>query len=137
MTGGRWEAPRFEVLRTLSEIAEETKRPLRTVQRQLVAVHRADAERGRSGWLFRAAGNRWLVNSSMLHAVHPEFFSTRYFSRDEADVVLEDVEALKAKERTLTKALNATRARLREEIDAHMATRKRLGVVVEKNQLAE
>lgn len=130
MSARRWEAPRFEVLRTLSEIAEETKRPKRTVQRQLVAVHRADTEKGRGGWLFRVAGNRWLVNATMLHAVHPEFFSTRYFSRAEADVLLEDMETLKAKERVLTKALNATRARLRQEVE-------RLTSVVEQNQLVE
>lgn len=137
MSGGRYEPPQFEVLKTLAEIAAETKRPLRTIQRQLVAVHRADRERGKSGWLFRISGKRWLVNSSMLRAVHPEFFSTRYFSRDEADVLVEDVGALKAHSRDVTKALNATRARLREEIAAHEVTKRRLDTVIEQNQLSE
>lgn len=137
MSAGRYEPPRFEVLKTLAEIASETKRPLRTIQRQLVAVHRADVERGKSGWLFRISGKRWLVNASMLRAVHPEFFSARYFSRDEADVLVEDVAVVKTHTRNLTKALNATRARLREEIDAHVATRDRLAAVIKQNQLAE
>lgn len=111
-----YQPPRFEVLKTLAEVAEETKRPLRTVRRQLVAVHRADVEKDRGGWLFRVGRRQWLVNPSALRQAHPEFFETRYFSRDEADVLLEDVSAIKARVNDLQKALNATRARLREAL---------------------
>lgn len=111
---GRWEAPRFEVLRTFADIAAETKRPLRAIQRQLVAVHRADESKGCGGWLFRAGRGKWLVNASRLRDTHPEFFEVKYFSRAEAEVLIDDVNALRNAVKDQARALTSTRARLRE-----------------------
>ena len=71
---------------------------------------------GRGGWLFRTGRRHWLVNPSALRAVHPEFFEAKYLSRAEGEVLLEDVQTLKARMNDLTKAFNAQRAKLREEI---------------------